>query len=191
MTKNQETPEEEILEETALEEAKEVLEEKADLAKEAEEASEQEEEAVSELDKVKEELESLNDRYLRTLAEYDNYRKRSVKEKDAIYPEARAAAFSSILPALDNFKRALEQGCSDESFLKGMQMTYDSLIGILNKEGVIEFGSVGDTFDPSMHNAVMHVDDEEKGDQEIVEVFQKGYKLGDKVLRYAMVKVAN
>ena len=133
----------------------------------------------------------LNDRYLRLCAEYDNFRKRSQKEKDALYGDVKANAVSAFLPVYDNLERALKQGTEDEAYRKGVEMIMTQFCTTLEKLGVTPIDCLGEKFDPSLHNAVMHVEDEEKGENEIVEVFQKGFKLGDKVIRFAMVKVAN
>ena len=142
-------------------------------------------------EKLQTQLSELNDRYLRTLAEYDNYRKRTTKEKEAIYPEAKANTLASMLPVLDNFERAMAAPCSDADFKKGMELIRKSFDELMEKEGVEAFGAVGEPFDPQFHAAVAHTDDESAGENCIAEVFQKGYRMGDRVLRYAMVKVAN
>ena len=136
-------------------------------------------------------LAAANDRYLRLAAEYDNFRRRSQKEKDALYSDIRADTIQKFLPIYDNLERALKQGTEDEAYRKGVEMIMAQMNTTLEKLGVTVIESLGQTFDPALHNAVMHVDDEEKGENEIVEVFQKGFKLGDKVIRFAMVKVAN
>ena len=147
-----------------------------------------EEEKIEALEK---EQAALNDRYLRICAEYDNFRKRSQKEKEALYGDIRASTVSSFLPVYDNLERALKQGTEDEAYRKGVEMIMTQFNTTLEKLGVSPIECLGEKFDPTLHNAVMHVDDEEKGENEIVEVFQKGFKLGDKVIRFAMVKVAN
>jgi molecular chaperone GrpE len=136
------------------------------------------------------EIAAQNDRYLRMMAEYDNFRKRSAKEREGIYADAYADALTSILPIIDNLERAV--GFTEaEQVQKGVEMILKSAGDVLTKMGVEAFGAKGDTFDPNMHNAVMHIDDEEHKEGEIVEVFQKGYKKGDKIIRYAMVQTAN
>ena len=147
-----------------------------------------EEEKIEALEK---EQAALNDRYLRICAEYDNFRKRSQKEKDALYGDIKANTVSGFLPVYDNLERALKQGTQDEAYRKGVEMIMAQFNATLEKMGVTPIECLGEKFDPALHNAVMHVDDEEKGENEIVEVFQKGFKLGDKVIRFAMVKVAN
>ena len=136
------------------------------------------------------EIAELNDRYMRMAAEYDNFRKRSAKEKEGIYADAYADALTQILPIIDNLERAI--GVSEaEAVLKGLEMTLKGAAEALTKMGVEAFGAEGDQFDPNMHNAMMMVDDENHKEGEIVTVFQKGYKKGDKIIRYAMVTVAN
>ena len=132
-----------------------------------------------------------SDAYLRLLAEYDNYRKRSQKEKDNLYGEVRADVVTKFLPVYDNLMRALNQGTEDEAYRKGVEMIMNQFCATLQKLGVEKIEALGAKFDPTLHNAVMHVEDAEKGENEIVEVFQEGFKLGDKVIRFAMVKVAN
>ena len=129
-----------------------------------------------------------NDRYLRTLAEYDNFRKRTAKERELVYQDAYADAVKGIIPVVDNVERALEYA-ADENDKKGLELIVQSVHTALEKMGVCEIETK--TFDPNLHNAVMHIDDESYGEGEIVEVFQKGYTYGERVIRYAMVKVAN
>ena len=140
------------------------------------------------LEKAEAEAAESNDKYMRMMAEYDNFRKRSAKEKEGIYADAFADCIGSILPILDNLERA---GKSDnmEAVKKGLELTAKAFDDALQKMGITEIETK--TFDPNLHNAVMHVEDEGFGESEIVEVFQKGYAKGDKVIRYAMVKVAN
>lgn len=136
------------------------------------------------------ELATANDKYLRMIAEYDNYRRRTAKEKDGIYADAYADALKGILPIIDNLERAV--GVSEpEALQKGLSMTLKGAEDALAKMGVTSFGEKGETFDPEKHNAVMHIEDEEHGEGEITEVYQKGYAKGDKILRFAMVIVAN
>ena len=136
-------------------------------------------------------LSAMNDKYLRLCAEYDNFRKRSQKEKDALYADVKANTMKSFLPVYDNLVRALNQNTEDEAYKKGVEMIMAQFKATMEKLGVTEMECLGQKFDPAFHNAVMHVDDEEKGENEIVEVFQQGFMLGDKVIRFAMVKVAN
>ena len=149
---------------------------------------------IAELEKALAEKDALlaeqNDKYMRMMAEYDNFRKRSAKEKEGTYADAYADALTSILPIVDNLERAV--GVSEaEAVLKGLEMTLKGAGEALTKMGVEAFGAEGDQFDPNIHNAVMMVDDENHKEGEIVSVFQKGYKKGDKIIRYAMVTVAN
>ena len=139
----------------------------------------------------KEELRGANDRYLRLLAENDNFRKRSQREKDSLYGDIKADTVTKFLPVYDNLVRALAQTTEDEAYRKGVGMIMSQFEQTLEKLGVTKIESLGKTFDPSFHNAVMHVEDAEKGENEIVEVFQEGFLLGEKVIRFAMVKVAN
>ena len=136
-------------------------------------------------------LAAAEDKYLRLAAEYDNYRKRTAKEKEQTWTEAKAQTVSAFLPVYDNLERALKQATTDEAYAKGVEMTMKGLQDALTKLGVEQIPAQGETFDPNLHNAVMHVDDESVEDNTIVEVFQQGVKCGEKVIRFAMVKVAN
>lgn len=147
-------------------------------------------EANKKLESGKTELAALNDKYLRMMAEYDNFRRRSQKEKEETYGEAFSEAISAILPIMDNVERAAQYSES-ESVAKGLEMIAKSFAETLAKLGASEIEALGKTFDPNLHNAVMHIDDEAYGEGEIAEVFQKGYAIGNKVIRHAMVKVAN
>ena len=131
------------------------------------------------------------DKYLRLAAEYDNYRKRSQKEKENAWTTARADTIKELLPVYDNLERALKQETADEAYAKGVQMTMTQLKTVLEKLGVEEIPAQGESFDPNVHNAVMHMEDEALGENTVVEVFQAGFKMGEKVIRHAMVKVAN
>ena len=142
-------------------------------------------------DPLKDELAQVTDQYLRICAEYDNFRKRTQKEKDNLYGDIRANVITSFLPVYDNLVRALAAETQDEAYRKGVEMIMNQFNTTLEKLGVTEIKAVGEKFDPTLHNAVMHVDDESKGENEIVEEFQKGFKIGDKVVRFSMVKVAN
>ena len=133
----------------------------------------------------------LNDRYLRMAAEYDNFRKRSQKEREGLYADIKADTLLKFLPVYDNLERALSTPTSDEAYRKGVEMTMVQFNQTLEKLGITEIPALGEKFDPNVHNAVMHVEDESLGENEVVEVFQKGFKLNDKVIRFAMVKVAN
>ncbi len=132
-----------------------------------------------------------HDAYLRLYADYDNYRKRTAKEKDAAYGHGKADAVAKLLPIYDNLERALNQETADAAYKKGVEMTMTELTKIFTALGVEIFGEAGENFDPEMHNAVMHIEDENLGENVIAAVFQKGFKLGDKVVRFAMVQVAN
>ena len=131
------------------------------------------------------------DAHLRVAAEFDNFRKRTIKEKEASYGNGKADAVEKLLPVYDNLERALNQPTEDEAFKKGVEMTMTQLVGIFSGLGVEIFGNVGEEFDPNFHNAVMHTEDESLGENVISQVFQKGFKLGDKIIRFAMVHVAN
>ena len=129
--------------------------------------------------------------HLRLAADYDNYRKRTIKEKDASYGNGKADAVAKILPIYDNLERALNQPCTDEAYKKGVEMTMTELKKIFESLGVEIYGEIGEEFNPELHNAVMHNEDESLGENVISMVFQKGFKSGDKVIRFAMVQVAN
>ena len=131
------------------------------------------------------------DAHLRIAAEYDNFRKRTIKEKEASYGNGKADAVAKILPIYDNLERALNQPTEDAAYKKGVEMTMNELLKIFTSLGVEVFGNPGDAFDPNLHNAVMHIDDESLGENVIAQVFQKGFKIGEKVVRFAMVQVAN
>ena len=135
--------------------------------------------------------EEAHDAHLRLAAEYDNFRKRTLKEKEASYGNGKADAVAKLLPVYDNLERALKQETADAAFKKGVEMTMTELVKILTSLGVEIFGEAGETFDPNLHNAVLHIDDENFGENVIAQVFQKGFKIGDKVVRFAMVQVAN
>lgn len=157
----------------------------------AEEPAAEETAETNELEEAQKKVEELNDRLLRTMAEYDNYRKRTQKEKETIYPDAISYAVQNILPVIDNFEIALKSECTDENFKKGMEMIFNQMTECLKNLNVTEINPVDQPFDPEQHNAVMHVDDDTVEGNSIVEVLRKGYKLGEKVIRPAMVKVAN
>jgi len=133
----------------------------------------------------------LNDRYLRLMAEYENYRKRSTKEKSEIYPQATASAVEKFLPVLDNLERASGFERTTEEFAQGFDMICQSFGQVLGSLGVEEIGQVGEPFDPLLHNAVMHIEDDSLGNNVVAQVLQKGYKIGERVIRHAMVQVAN
>ena len=162
----EETPVEEIIEETVAEE-------------------------VPEVNPWEEKYNAERDAHLRVAAEFDNFRKRTIKEKEASYGSGKADAVAKMLPVYDNLERALNQETSDAAYKKGVEMTMNELVKIFTSLGVEIFGNVGDAFDPNLHNAVMHIDSEELGENTIAQVFQKGFKISEKVVRFAMVQVAN
>lgn len=141
-------------------------------------------------EKLKSENEELNDKYLRVAAEYDNFRRRSQKEKEGIYSDALSDSVKELLPLFDNLERASSFTESDK-LAEGLEMILKTIPDVLAKLKVECYGQKGDSFDPNLHNAIMHEENEEYGENEIVEVFQKGYKVNEKIIRYAMVKVAN
>lgn len=146
----------------------------------------------NELETLKSELEASNDRILRLAAEYDNFRRRTSKEKELSYCDAKASVIEKLLPVLDNFDRARINEASDlDSYKKGIEMTYNQFVSILSSLGVESFGEKGDAFDPSFHNAVMRAESDENQENTLAQVFLKGYKIGDRVLRCADVQVAN
>ena len=145
----------------------------------------------SETEALQAQLNEANEKFLRTLAEYDNYRKRSIKEKEQAYGDSKAAVLTELLPVLDNFERAIESECTDESFKNGMQMIYSQFSDSLKKIGVTEMEALGAEFDPNLHNAIKQTEDENFGENIVCEVFQKGYMYNDKVIRHAVVAVAN
>lgn len=148
-------------------------------------------EQMEKMEGLAKQLAEEHDQYLRLAAEYDNYRKRTAKEKENAWTEAKAQTVSAFLPVYDNLERALKQETCDEAYAKGVDMTMKGLQDVLTKLGVEVIPALGETFDPNRHNAVMHVDDESVGENTVVEVFQQGFICGEKVIRFAMVKVAN
>ena len=150
-----------------------------------------EETTAAEVNPWEEKYNAERDAHLRVAAEFDNFRKRTVKEKEASYGNGRADTVGKLLPVYDNLERALNQPTEDAAYKKGVEMTMNELVKIFTSLGVEIFGNVGDEFDPNLHNAVMHVENEELGENVIAQVFQKGVKIGDKVVRFAMVQVAN
>lgn len=194
MSTKKENPAEEIKEEktgeTAAEETENKAEEKAGSKKDKKNKKESKKEI-----EIKEAAEKLikeeKEKYLRLCAEYDNFRKRSQKERESLYTDIKADTLLKFLPVYDNLERALAQSTADEAYRKGVEMIMTQFNTTLEKLGITEIEALGKTFDPNMHNAVMHVEDENFGENEVVEVFQKGFKLNDKVIRFAMVKVAN
>jgi len=148
-------------------------------------------EETPEVNPFEEKYNAEHDAHLRLAAEYDNFRKRTIKEKEASYGNGKADAVAKMLPVYDNLERALNQETTDTAFKKGVEMTMAELVKIFTSLGVEIFGNVGDQFDPNLHNAVMHIENEELEENSISAVFQKGFKIGDKVVRFAMVQVAN
>ena len=165
MAKKKEAPVEEVVEETPAE--------------------------PTELEKAQAELAAEHENYLRLAAEYDNFRKRSQREKDAIYQDGVADTAKKFLPVYDNLLRAVNNETADEAYKKGVEMTFNELVKVLSNMGIEAFGAVGEEFDPNKHNAVMHIEDESLGENVIAEVFQTGFAHGEKIIRFAMVKVAN
>lgn len=146
---------------------------------------------LSELESLKDQVAGQEDKYLRLAAEYDNYRKRTAKEKESLWTDVKADTAGAFLPVYDNLERALKQDTADEAFKKGVEMTMNQLKEVLTKLGITEIPAQGQPFDPKYHNAVMHVEDESLGQNVVAEVFQAGFQCGEKVIRFAMVKVAN
>ena len=167
----------------------------AEMEKEMNETPEEETvetvEEVVEVNPWEEKYNAERDAHLRIAAEYDNFRKRTVKEKEASYGNGKADAVAKILPIYDNLERALNQPTEDAAYKKGVEMTMNELVKIFTSLGVEIFGNVGDAFDPNLHNAVMHIDSDELEENTVSQVFQKGFKIGEKVVRFAMVQVAN
>ena len=155
------------------------------------EAPVEETEQVPEVNPWEEKYNAERDAHLRVAAEFDNFRKRTIKEKEASYGNGKADAVAKILPVYDNLERALNQPTEDAAYKKGVELTMNELVKILNSLGVEIFGQAGEIFDPNLHNAVMHIESEELPENTISQVFQKGFKLGEKIVRFAMVQVAN
>lgn len=176
-------------------ENKEKLENEAEELKAEEETVEEIKEEISESDKKIGELEKQlaeeKDKYLRVAAEYDNFRKRSVSERLNAAADAQIKVITEILSVIDNFERAMDAECTDENYKKGVEMIFKQYIGILEKLGVTEIAALGEQFDPNVHHAVNQVEDESFGENTVCQVFQKGYMLDGKVIRCAMVSVAN
>ena len=157
----------------------------------AEEVVEETVDTPEEVNPWEEKYKAEHDSHLRLAAEYDNFRKRTVKEKEASYGNGRADAVARMLPIYDNLERALNQPTEDAAYKKGVEMTMNELLKIFGTLGVEVFGNVGDAFDPNLHNAVMHIDSDELEENTLSQVFQKGFKIGEKIVRFAMVQVAN
>ena len=177
-------------EEAAADETQQAEAQSQEQAEPQQEAQVQQEEA-DEVRNLKHELAAAENQYLRLAAEYDNFRKRTAKEKETAWSDAKAETVAAFLSVYDNLERALKQTCADEAYAKGVEMTMTGFKDVLAKLGIEEIPALGETFDPNLHNAVMHVEDETAEENTIVEVFQAGFRLGDKVMRFAMVKVAN
>ena len=154
----------------------------------AEEAVVQEEAQKPELDEA---LKAQEDKFLRLAAEYDNYRKRTAKEKEALWTDIKCDTAAAFLPVYDNLERAIKQETADEAYKKGVEMTMNQLKEVFTKLGITEIPAQGESFDPKFHNAVMHIEDENLGENVVSQVFQAGFQCGEKVIRFAMVQVAN
>jgi len=188
LIKNPENQSEEILDENTEEPKKKTAKKKE--SKPSKEVQELKELLSGKID----ELSELNDKYLRLLAEYDNYKKRTAKEKEALKVDSVGDAVTSLLPIIDNFERAIASftdADKETDFFKGVEMIYNQTKDAFIKLGVEEIKSLGEEFNPELHNAIMHIEDETVADNTVVEEFQKGYTYGGKVIRYSMVKVAN
>ena len=147
---------------------------------------------ISEAEKLQKELDAANDKFLRLAAEYDNYRKRTAREKEELNGVCKSAVIAELLPVIDNLERALENQTDNlDDYKKGVEMIGSQFYAALEKLGIESFGEAGDAFDPNLHNAVMHIEDESLGENAVAAVFGKGYRLGDKVIRPATVQVAN
>ena len=174
--KNEELEQEEILEEQTA-------------GEQAEQTAEPQEEHPQE--EAAQEQPPQDDKYLRLAAEYDNYRKRTAKEKESLWTNAKADTAAAFLPVYDNLERAIKQETADEAYKKGVEMTMNQLKEVFAKLGITEIPALGEKFDPNLHNAVMHIDDENFEENTVSQVFQAGFRCGDKVIRFAMVQVAN
>ncbi len=198
MSKNEEnavqeeeqTTSEQVVPETEAAEAA-AVEEEVETAANTEEVSDGTSELETKLAESEKALAEKDKQYQYLAAEYDNFRRRSAKEKTDAYSSAKADAALAFLPVFDNLQRALATPCTDAAYAKGVEMTMTQLRQVLEKLGITEIDALNQPFDPNLHNAVMHVDDDSVGESTVVEVFQSGFKMGDKVIRFAMVKVAN
>ena len=189
---NKENIAEEVVEEVAAEEtdAEEPKETKKDKKAENKKHKAEIEAQKAEVEAEKAKTKEAEDKYLRCAAEYDNFRRRSQKEREGIYSEAKADAIKELLPMIDNLQRATGYTDADK-VAEGVSMILGTLPDVLSKMGIEAYGEPGEQFDPNIHNAIMHEENSEKGENEIVAVYQQGYRLGDKIIRYAMVTVAN
>lgn len=177
----EEIPAEEVEKEPAAEENKPEKKEKK-----------KDKKSDSEIEKLKNEIAEKDDKFLRLAAEYDNFRKRSAKEKSDIYASSKSDVINEILPIIDNFERAAQNSEADfDGYKKGIELIFNQFLAVLKKFGVESFGEEGEQFDPSLHSAVMVVEDDSLGENVIAQVFSKGYRLGEKIIREAVVKVAN
>ncbi len=195
MSKNEENAVQEekqtASEQTVPETEAAAVEEEVETAANTEEVSDGTSELEIKLAESEKALAEKDKQYQYLAAEYDNFRRRSAKEKTDAYSNAKADAALAFLPVFDNLQRALAAPCTDEAYAKGVEMTMTQLRQVLEKLGITEIDALNQPFDPNLHNAVMHVDDDSVGESTVVEVFQSGFKMGDKVIRFAMVKVAN
>lgn len=185
-SENKMTDEQEI-----LEEASESAEKTEEVAEETAEEKAEEEVSLSAEEKLEKELSEQKDKYLRLMAEYDNFRKRSAKERLELSANAKGNTLMEILPVFDNFERALNTETTDESYKQGVSMIFKQMGDVLAKLGVEIIDPTGKEFDPNVANAVNQIEDPELGENIVAQTFQKGYKIGDKIIRYAMVVVAN
>ncbi len=188
--KNKEKKDQPVTEESASE-VEEIKEEASAEETAEKEAPKAETPKESELEKAQKALAQEHDQYLRLAAEYDNFRKRSRKEKEALYTDVKAETAAKFLPVFDDLERALANETADEAYKKGVELIMAEFRKIMNGLGVEEFGEKGDAFDPNAHNAVMHIENEELGENVIAQVFQNGFRIGEKVIRHAVVQVAN
>lgn len=174
---------------TQTEESPETVEKETAAEEKAEENTADERDGI--IEELNKKLLEANDKYLRTVAEYDNFRKRSQKEKEAIFSDSKTDIIGKFLPVIDNFERAAAAETDLESYKKGIEMTVNQLLDVFKSLGVEAYGEKGEEFDPNIHNGVMHIDDENLGENVISDIYMKGYKIGDKVIRHATVIVAN
>ena len=177
--------EEKVLNEEKNESSKEAKE-----SKKSKKTDKKTEAILSEKEKLEKELAQTKDSYMRVLAEYDNFRKRTQKEKEAAYNDSKASTLALLLPVIDNFDRAIDNKTDDiEAYRKGIEMTYNQLKDIFNKLDVVSFGEIGEEFNPEIHNAVMTAENPDLPENSISAVFEKGYKMGERVLRFASVQI--
>ena len=181
----------EAAESAAKEAAPEAAESAAEAAETTEDTYTVTKAQMEQMEALAKTLADANDKYLRLAAEYDNYRKRTAREKEHVYSDAKADTVKPFLAVLDNLERGVQQFEEGDPHRQGMELICKQFMEVLTGLGVTEIPALGEAFDPEKHNAVMHTEDESAGENTVVEVFQKGFALGDKVLRFAMVKVAN